>query len=164
MTFFGWLSCYHHKSLRPGCQPPGRNFHRKLPAPQVPARPERRKLSKKVPSSRHVRMDGTHTGKFGAESVRGRKAECAVQRQILSPGGYQGEGISVPRLRAEMGSPWSVSIFDTLKSPCKSRGFSFDVVFSFGRRRPCPCGQSGILCRRGCAAGWSGAYRTPWLP
>ena len=24
----------------------------------------------KVPSSRHVRMDGTHTGKFGAESVR----------------------------------------------------------------------------------------------
>ena len=41
--------------------------------------------------------------------------ECAVQRQILSPGGYQGEGISVPRLRAEMGSPWSVSFFDTLK-------------------------------------------------
>ena len=31
-------------------------------------------------------MDGTHTGKFAAESVRGRKAECAVQRQILSPG------------------------------------------------------------------------------
>ncbi len=42
----------------------------------------------KVPSSRHVRMDGTHTGKFGAESVRGRKAECMVQRQILSPGEY----------------------------------------------------------------------------
>ena len=36
--------------------------------------------------------------------------ECAVQRQILSPGGYQGEGISVPRLRAEMGSPWSVEL------------------------------------------------------
>ena len=43
--------------------------------------------------------------------------ECAVQRQILSPGGYQGEGISVPRLRAEMGSPWSVSFFDTLNRP-----------------------------------------------
>src|SRR5699024_1109264 len=41
---------------------------------------------KKVPSSRHVRMDGTHTGKLSAESVRGRKAECAVQRSILSPG------------------------------------------------------------------------------
>ena len=59
-------------------------------------------------------MDGTHTGKLSAESVRGRKAECAVQRLILSPGGYQGEGISVPRMRAEMGSPWSVSLFDTL--------------------------------------------------
>ena len=65
---------------------------------------------KKVPSSRHVRMDGTHTGKLSAESVRGRKAECAVQRSILSPGGYQGEGISVPRMRAEMGSPWSVAL------------------------------------------------------
>ena len=31
----------------------------------IPKRPV-----KKVPSSRHVRMDGTHTGKFGAESVR----------------------------------------------------------------------------------------------
>ena len=36
-------------------------------------------------------------------------AECAVLHSILSPGGYQGEGISVARLRAEMGSPWSVS-------------------------------------------------------
>ena len=35
---------------------------------------------KKVPSSRHVRMDGTPTGKFSAESVRGHKAECAVRR------------------------------------------------------------------------------------
>ena len=40
----------------------------------------------KVPSSRHVRMDGTHTEKLSAESVRGRKAECTVQRSILSPG------------------------------------------------------------------------------
>src|SRR5699024_11983284 len=52
-----------------------------------------RQTGKKVPSSRHVRMDGTHTGKLSAESVRGRKAECAVQRSILSPGGYQGEEI-----------------------------------------------------------------------
>src|SRR5699024_12331767 len=35
--------------------------------------------------------------------------ECAVQHQIWYPGGYQGEGISAPRMRAEMGSPWSVS-------------------------------------------------------
>ena len=31
------------------------------------------------------------TATFAAESVRGRKAECAVQRQILSPGGSGGE-------------------------------------------------------------------------
>ena len=71
----------------------------------------------KVPSSRHVRMDGTHTGKLSAESVRGRKAECAVQRSILSPGGYQGEGISVPRMRAEMGSPWSVELLRHAENP-----------------------------------------------
>src|SRR5699024_12134691 len=65
---------------------------------------------KKVPAGRHVRTVGTHTGKLSAESVRGYKAECAVLRSILSPGGYQGEGISVARLRAEMGSPWSVSL------------------------------------------------------
>ena len=54
--------------------------------------------------------------------------ECAVQRQILSPGGYQGEGISVPRMRAEMGSPWSVSFFDTLKKipQTKLRDFLYD--------------------------------------
>ena len=43
---------------------------------------------KKVPAGRHVRTAGTPTGKFVAESVRGREAECAVLRQILSPGGY----------------------------------------------------------------------------
>ena len=41
---------------------------------------------KKVPTGRHARTVGTHTGKFDAESVRARQGECAVQRQILSPG------------------------------------------------------------------------------
>ena len=41
---------------------------------------------KKVPTGRHARTVGTHTGKLSAESVRGHKAECAVQRSILSPG------------------------------------------------------------------------------
>ena len=63
--------------------------------------------------------------------------ECAVQRQILSPGGYQGEGISVPRIRAEMGSPWSVSCCDTLnRRPAlpaiirwyKENGYAFCTV------------------------------------
>ena len=43
--------------------------------------------------------------------------ECAVQRQILSPGGYQGAGISVPRMRAEMGSPWSVALLRHAETP-----------------------------------------------
>ena len=34
------------------------------------------------------------------------QGECMVRRNILSPGGYQGEGISDLRMQAEMGSPW----------------------------------------------------------
>ena len=42
---------------------------------------------------------------------------------------HQGEGISVPRLRAEMGSPWSVSFFDTLKrlAPRQGSGVGFGM-------------------------------------
>ena len=69
---------------------------------------------KKVPTGRHVRPVGTPTGKFGAESVRGRKAECAVQHQILSPGGYQGEGISVLRSRQKWVPPGAWRFCDTL--------------------------------------------------
>src|SRR5699024_7404093 len=81
--------------------------------------PPRPLLPRSFPTRRSsdLRMDGTHTGKLSAESVRGRKAECAVQRSILSPGGYQGEGISVPRMRAEMGSPWSVELLRHAQSP-----------------------------------------------
>ena len=46
--------------------------------------------SKKVTTGRHVRTVVTHTGKFGAESVRGRQAECAVLRWILSKRGILG--------------------------------------------------------------------------
>ena len=58
-----------------------------------------RSLSKKVPSSRHVRMDGTHTGKWSAESVRGRNAECAVQRSILSKRGSRAERVQWTKQR-----------------------------------------------------------------
>ena len=108
--------CFGHG--RPACRAGRHDLPRHSPVfPQVPrlnhiprgwqwlCRPQ---TVKKVLSSRHVRMDRTHTGKFSAESVRGHKAECMVQRSILSPGGYQGEGISAARRRAEMGSPWSV--------------------------------------------------------
>src|SRR5699024_3926844 len=75
---------------------------------------------KKVPASRHVRMDGTHTGKLSAESVRGRKAECAVQRSILSPGGHQGEGISVLRSRQKWVPPGAWRFCATLTCPLGS--------------------------------------------
>src|SRR5699024_1416396 len=54
--------------------------------------------------------------------------ECAVQRQILSPGGYQGERISVPRLRAEMGSPWSVALLRHAKTPASEAGVRGSVL------------------------------------
>ena len=43
---------------------------------------------------------------------------------------HQGEGISDARLRAEMGSPWSVSFFDT---PKKSRTPQGARLFGFQR-------------------------------
>ena len=134
---------------------------------------------KKVPSSRHVRMDGTHTGKLSAESVRGRKAECAVQRSILSPGtaklrrvlrtkqpkrsrgsglpfasplrrAQQKQGTATtrgkeflsPRMRAEMGSPWSVSLLrHAARLPGKSRrGLPFRPAAGPARRGLPPCG------------------------
>src|SRR5699024_961580 len=59
------------------------------PPASRPARKNRPPQAVKiVPTGRHVRTVGTPTGKFGAGSVRGRQAERAVQRQILSPGEY----------------------------------------------------------------------------
>src|SRR5699024_964247 len=82
--------CFH--DTRPGAS--ARVLH-------VKQKEARRTLQpvKKVPSSRHVRMDGTHTGKFGAESVRGCKAECAVQCQILSPGGSRAKRVQWTKQR-----------------------------------------------------------------
>src|SRR5699024_4866714 len=80
--------------------------------------------AKKVPSSRHVRMDGTHTGKFGAESVRGRKAECAVQHQILSPGGSRAKRVqwTKQRRRGWRSAPVFVSAHrGALRKPAKRK-------------------------------------------
>src|SRR5699024_966083 len=53
-----------------------------------------------------------------AEAEQGqRSAFCKPAATGAAKAGnrnHQGEGISVPRMRAEMGSPWSVSFFDTL--------------------------------------------------
>src|SRR5699024_7951801 len=74
--------------------------------------------------------------------------ECAVQHQILSPGGYQGEGISAPRLRAEMGSPWSVSFFDTLLTLGLSPGGAGRTGWGWG----CTPGHRGYPAPPGGAA------------
>ena len=68
--------------------------------------------------SRPTGADGCDTDReiFRGECA-GPKAACAVPRKILSPGGYQGEGISDARLRAEMGSPWSVPGGTLTKQP-----------------------------------------------
>ena len=127
-------------------------------------------IVKKVPTGRHARTVGTHTGKFGAESVRAalrrvrgsapnfvprdceaearpadetaeaeqgqRSAFCKPAATGAAKAGnrnHQGEGISVPRMRAEMGSPWSVSFFDTLKNGrpphCKVRRTAVPVLW-----------------------------------
>ena len=125
--FVHFASCFFRSAFRPG--------------------PRRLQTAKKVPSSRHVRMDGTHTGKLSAESVRAalrrvrgsalnfvprdceaearpadetaeaeqgqRSAFCKPAATGAAKAGnrnHQGEGISVARLRAEMGSPWSVAL------------------------------------------------------
>ena len=74
----------------------------------------RKRLSKKSRPDDMCVRSGHIQGNLALRVCEPPCGECAVQRQILSPGGYQGEGISVPRMRAEMGPPWSVSFFDTL--------------------------------------------------
>src|SRR5699024_9440029 len=128
-----------------------------------------RSLSKKVPSSRHVRMDGTHTGKLSAESVRAalrrvrgsvlnfvprdceaearpadetaeaeqgqRSAFCKPAATGAAKAGnrnHQGEGISVPRMQAEMGPPWSVSLLRHAgPSPLEKERGSFGLCIDF---------------------------------
>ena len=127
---------------------------------------------KKVPTGRHARTVGTHTGKFGAESVRAalrrvrgsalnfvprdceaearpadetaeaeqgqRSAFCKPAATGAAKAGnrnHQGEGISVPRMRAEMGSPWSVSFFDTLSRSTHRAAFLDDGCIAFLERR-----------------------------
>ena len=96
---------------------------------------------KKVLSSRHVRMDRTLRRVRGsapnfvprdceaearpadetAEAEQGPRSAFRKRPpwRAAKTGNrnHQGEGISAPRLRAEMGSPWSVSFFDTLPIP-----------------------------------------------
>src|SRR5699024_10154896 len=61
--------------------------------------------------------------------------ECAVQRQILSPGGYQGEGISVLRSRQKWVPPGACRFCDTLNRRGPERLRRFFACFSGGGGR-----------------------------
>ena len=90
-----------------------RPFLKKISPPPgagMPGAKIRARLSKKSRPADMCGWTGHLQGNLALRVCEPLCGECAVQRQILSPGGYQGEGISVPRMRAEMGSPWSVSL------------------------------------------------------
>src|SRR5699024_3669451 len=113
MTLFGWLSCYHHKSLRPGCQPPGQKFPPKDPCATGTGPARTAQTVKKVPSSRHVRMDGTHTGKFVAEKVRSAMRRVGGSAPNFVPRGIQGGRNFFPAYAGRNGFPLERGAFAT---------------------------------------------------
>src|SRR5699024_11390132 len=74
----------------------------------------------------------SHTGKWSAESVRGRKAECAVQRSILSKRGIPGGRISDLRSRQKWVPPGAWRFCEIGRASCRERG---EVCGESGRGR-----------------------------
>ena len=95
---------------------------------------------KKVPSSRHVRMDGTHTGKFCAESVRAALRRVRGSAQKFCPQGDTRGKEFLPRDCAQKWVPPGAWRFcDTLRAalqalPWVSAWFS-EVKRPAGRTR-----------------------------
>src|SRR5699024_5214960 len=77
-----------------------------LPAPG-------RQPVKKVPSSRHVRMDGTHTGKFGDESVRAALRRVRGSAPNFVPRGILGGRNFCPAYAGRNGFPLKRGAFAT---------------------------------------------------
>ena len=115
---------------RPSQSPPAQTKSGK------PSPVSRRRLSKKSRPADMSGWTGHIQGNLALRVCEPPCGECAVQRQILSPGGYQGEGISVPRMRAEMGSPWSVALL---------RHAERETVSGFPPGRRCPFVQKSRL-------------------
>ena len=123
-----------------------------------PSPVSRRRLSKKSRPADMSGWTGHIQGNLALRVCEPPCGECAVQRRILSPGGYQGEGISVPHMRAEMGSPWSVSQKRHAKSPrpasstdARPGAFDFRRLYSSNSRSPAwirSKGASGSATRR----------------
>src|SRR5699024_9538368 len=91
------------------------------------------RLSKKSrPDDMRVRS-GHLQGNLALRVCEPPCGECAVQRQILSPGGYQGEGISVLRSRQKWVPPGACRFCDTLNRRRRSALRRFFACFSGGR-------------------------------
>ena len=73
---------------------------------------------RKVPSSRHVRMDGTHTGKFAAESVQAALRRVRGSAANFVPRGSGGEAHPVDETASRRGR--SAPIFASARAPRKS--------------------------------------------
>ena len=73
-------------------------------------------MTKKVPSSRHVRMDGTHTGKLSAESVRAALRRVRGSALNFVPRGILGGRNFCPAYAGRNGFPPKAWRFcDTLR-------------------------------------------------
>ena len=68
-------------------------------------REDSRQAVKKVPSSRHVRMDGTQPGKFGAESVRAALRRVRGSAPNFVPRGIPGGRNFCPAYAGRNGFP-----------------------------------------------------------
>ena len=81
---------------------------------RTPDRPQNQTQTvKKVPSSRHVRMDGTHTGKFGAESVRAALRRVRGSAPNFVPRGILGGRNFCPAYAGRNGFPLKRGAFAT---------------------------------------------------
>ena len=101
----------------------------------------------KVPSADMWRMDGTHTGKFGAESVRAALRRCARFSAKFCPQGDTRGRNFCPATAGRNGFPLERVENDTLKDSPAGLSLSFYSRSYFVHR---PAGLSGI-----CQAKWS---------
>src|SRR5699024_5553172 len=86
--------------------------------------------------SRHVRMDGTHTGKLSVESVRAALRRVRGSTLNFVPRGIPGGRNFCPAQQAEMGSPWSVALLRHAEPlPCRQGLFTFGQAAEIWRKK-----------------------------
>src|SRR5699024_9081158 len=85
---------------------------------------KRTQTAEKVPSSRHVRMDGTHTGKLSAESVRAALRRVRGSALNFVPRGILGGRNFCPAYAGRNGFPLKRGAFATR---CQNRSLCVPV-------------------------------------